>query len=143
MPRSGQLMPTAGLTTDNRQLTTALRSRDDGRLDVAVAIEHVPQYLLQARQRRFAGDVVGPLDLVLADQGERFAHRLRRVMERGLQRQLVIVQALRIQRDRGPAGATAEEVDGAAFAHHVDGPLPGLRAAYRLDDHVATACLRE
>src|ERR1019366_3042732 len=62
-------------------------------------------------------------------------------MEGGLQRQLVIVQALRIQRDRSPAGATAEEVDGAAFAHHVNGPLPGLRAAYGLDDHIATASL--
>src|SRR3974390_2754716 len=58
-------------------------------------------------------------------------------MERGLQGELVVVQALSIERDFGPAGTTAEEIDDAAFAHHVDGPLPGLRAAHGLDDYVA------
>ena len=65
-----------------------LRPRDNGRLDVAVAVQHVPQDLLQPRERGLAGDVIGALNFPFANQREGFAHRLRRVMEGGLQRDL-------------------------------------------------------
>ena len=42
----------------------------------------------------------------------------------------------------GPAGAATEEIDGAAFANHVDGPFPGFGLADGFDDDVAAALLR-
>ena len=43
---------------------------DDGGLDIAVAVQHVAQDLLQPRQRRLAGDVVGRTNLLLGNQSE-------------------------------------------------------------------------
>src|ERR1700756_1265325 len=60
-------------------------SWNDGGLDVAVAVEHVPQHVMQARKWRFAGDVIGAADLLFGDQRKRAAHRFGGVMERSLQ----------------------------------------------------------
>ncbi len=43
---------------------------NDGGLDVAVAVQHVLQNLLQPRKRRFARNVVGRSNLFFRDQGK-------------------------------------------------------------------------
>src|SRR5581483_3346695 len=115
---------------------------NDRGLDVGVAVKHVAQHMLKARTRRLARNVIGAPDLLFRNQSERLAHALRSVVEGGLERDLGIMQPVGIQVDLGSRGAPAEEVDGAAFAHHVDGPLPGFRAADGLDDHVGATALR-
>src|SRR5271169_6245595 len=102
----------------------ALLPRDNRSLDVAVAVQHVTQDMLQTRQWRLTSDVVRAFDFLLRNQRECFAHGLRSVMESGLQREFVIVQPLGIKRDLGSIGATAKEVHDSALAHHVDRPLP-------------------
>jgi hypothetical protein len=48
-------------------------SWNDGGLDVAVAVEHVAQHVMQARQWRFAGNVIGAANLLFCDQRKRAA----------------------------------------------------------------------
>src|SRR5438552_17811083 len=67
---------------------------DDGSLNIAVAVQHVVQHLLQARQWRFSRNVVVAPDFAFRDQGKGPPHRLRSVMERGFQRDLGVVQAV-------------------------------------------------
>ena len=115
---------------------------DDGGFDVSSAVEHVAQNFLQTGERGFAGDVVGGADFFGRDQAEGAADGFRRVMERGLERNLGIVQTVGIELHFGTAGASAEEVNGAAFADHFDGPLPGFGAAHGFDDYITAALLR-
>src|ERR1700704_5164550 len=61
----------------------ALVSGNNRGLDVAVAVQHVPQYVMQARERSFARDVVRAANFSLGDQSECTADSLRSVMERG------------------------------------------------------------
>lgn len=63
-------------------------TRNDRGLDVPVAVHHVFQDLLQARERSLAGNVVGRADLLFRDQGEGLAHAIRRVVERRFERDL-------------------------------------------------------
>src|SRR5271168_5524790 len=115
---------------------------NDCRLDIATAVQHVAKNFLQARERGFAGDVVGRAYFLGRDQTEGAAYGFRRVMERGLQRDLGVVQAAGIELNLGSAGAASEEVYGAAFADHLDGPLPGFGTSHGLDHYIATAFLR-
>src|SRR5664280_75036 len=94
-------------------------SRNDRGLDLATALYHHLEYLRQSRQRHFARDVVGALDLPLRDQRERLSYHLRRVMERRLQRDLRVVQPLGVELHLRPLRASAKEVHRAAFARHV------------------------
>src|SRR5215471_5458699 len=84
------------------------------RLDVASAIQHMAENLLQARQGRLAGDVVGRTNLLCRDQAKCSADSFRCVMERCLEGDLGVVQAIRFQLHLGPAGASAKEIHGAA-----------------------------
>ena len=115
---------------------------DDCGFDVAAAVQHVAQNLLEARQRRLSGDVVGGANLFCRDQSEGPANRFWSVVERRFQGDFGVVQAIGLELHLGSAGASAEEIDGAAFADHVDGPLPGFGAADGFDHHVASALLR-
>ena len=115
---------------------------DDCGFDVAAAVQHVTQNLLQAGKRSLPRDVVGGADFFGRDQSEGPANRFRRVVERGFQGDFGLVQAIGLELHSCSTGAAAEEVDGAAFADHVDRPLPRFRLAYCFDDHVATALLR-
>src|SRR5579862_213034 len=115
---------------------------DDCGFDVAAAVQHVAQNLLEARQRRLSGDVVGGANLFGRDQSEGPANCFRRVVERRFQCDFGVMQAIGFELHFGAAGASTEEVDGAAFADHVDGPLPGFGAAYGFDHYVAAALLR-
>ena len=100
------------------------------------------EHLLQAGERGFAGDVVGGADFFGGDQAEGAAHGFRRVVERGLQRDFRVVQAIGIELHFAAAGASAEEVYCAAFTDHLDGPLPGFGTADGFNDHIAAALLR-
>src|SRR5258708_25910602 len=106
---------------------------DDGGLDVAAAVQHVAEHLLQTRQWSLPGDVVGGTNLFRCYQSESAAHGFGSVMERSLERDLRIVQPVRVELDLGAAGAASEEVYGAAFAHHFNRPLPCLRPAHGFD----------
>src|SRR5690349_17662716 len=61
-------------------------------------------------------------------------------MERSFQRHLRIMKTIGVELYLGPAGASAEEVDGAAFSNHVNRPLPRFWTANRFD-HDITATL--
>ena len=115
---------------------------DDCGFDVAAAVQHVAQNLLQARQRRLSGDVVGGANLFCRDQAEGAANCFRRVVERCFQSDFGVVQAIGLELHFGSTGAAAEEVDGAAFADHIDGPLPGFGTAHGFDHNIASALLR-
>jgi len=58
------------------------------RLDIPAAVQHVSQHVLQTGKRSFSGNVVVPTDFFLRNQTESPAHRLRRVVEGRLQRDL-------------------------------------------------------
>ena len=124
-------------TTNNSSV-----SWDDGRLDIASTVQHVAEDLLQARQGRLTGDVVGRTDLLGGNQSEGPADGFRRMVERGFQGDFGVVQAIRLELHLGSAGASAEEVDGSALADHVDSPLPGFRLAYGFNNDIAAALLR-
>src|SRR5271156_6341465 len=102
----------------------ALVTGDNGGLDVAVAVQHVAENLLQPREWRLAGNVVRGTNLLLSNQCKRLAHGLRGVMERGLERDFGIVQPVGIELHLGAAGASSEKVHSAAFANHVNRPFP-------------------
>src|SRR5437868_14998301 len=72
-------------------------SGNNGGLDVAVAVQHVPQYIMQARERSFAGNVIRASHLLLGNQSESASHRLGSVMERRLQGNFRIMQPIGIQ----------------------------------------------
>src|SRR5580692_10375960 len=109
--------------------------RDDRGLDIAVAVQHVMENLLQPGKWRFAGNVIGRSNLLFGDQREGSAHSLRRVMEGGFQRDLRIVQPVGVELYFRAAGATTKKVYRPAFAHHVNGHLPGFRTSHRLDHY--------
>src|SRR5579872_1057898 len=115
---------------------------DDCGFDVAAAVQHVSQNLLQARQWRLPGDIVGGTNLLGRDQSEGSANGFGSVMERGLESHLGIVQAIGVELHFGSAGAAAEEIHSAALADHFDRPLPRVGLAHGFDDHVAAALLR-
>src|SRR5581483_2282903 len=81
---------------------------DDCGLDLSALFHHRFEHLRQSRERNFPGDVVRCLDLFFRNQGERLAHGLRRMMERGFQRDLGIVQALGVELHLGSLRASAE-----------------------------------
>jgi hypothetical protein len=63
------------------------------------------------------------------------------VVEAGFQGDVAVVEAVGVERDDGPAGRAAEEVDDAAAAHHGDGPLPGGGGGDGFDDDVRAATI--
>src|SRR4051794_26381430 len=110
-----------------------------GGLDVAVTVQHVPQNLRQPGKRRLSGNVVIRADLLFGNKPERAANCFRRVMESRLQSDLRVMKAIGVELHFGAAGATTEKVYRSAFTHHVNGPLPGFRAANRFDHNVGSA----
>src|SRR5579864_5634538 len=64
------------------------------------------------------------------------------MVERCLEGDFGVVQAIRLELNLGSAGASAEEVDSAALTDHVDSPLPGFWLADGFDDDIAAALLR-
>jgi len=59
---------------------------DNGRFNVAVAVEHVSQNVMQSRQRSLTRDVIRTPHFPLSNQTERAANGLGRVMEGRFQR---------------------------------------------------------
>src|SRR5882724_2587274 len=109
---------------------------NNGGLDVTGAVQHMAQDVLQFGERRLAGYVVGGLNLLLSDQFEGATDRVRGVMERRLEGDLGIVKPVGVNLHFGACWAPTEKVHGAAFAGHVDSPLPSLRSAHRFNDHI-------
>src|SRR5947208_16145626 len=134
-------MPALSAFTEESPVKHSSVSRNDGRLDLPTSIQHVPQDLLQARERRFSGDVVGGPNLLGRDQSKRPADGFRRVMKCRLQGDFGVVQAIGLQLNLGAAGAPAEEIHGAAFADHIHRPFPGFRLADSFYAYIATAPL--
>src|SRR5438067_11331668 len=99
---------------------------NNGGLNFARAIEHATQDLLQARERSFAGHIVGTLDLFLTNERKSPSHHIWSVMEGSLQCDFGIMKAGGIKFDLRSRGAAPKEVDGPTFANHIDGPLPRL-----------------
>ena len=63
------------------------------------------------------------------------------MVEAGFEGEAGVVDEVGVERDSGAAGRAAEEVDDAAFASHLDGPLPGFECCYGLEDDVGAAAL--
>src|SRR5580658_8183614 len=59
-----------------------------------------------------------------------------------LQRDIAVVQTVRIQLHLRSTGWSAEEVDDPAFSHYIDRPLPRCRASHSLNDNVSTSSVR-
>src|SRR5581483_3973160 len=125
-----------------RGTRAALVTRNDRRLDVPIAVQHVPQHVLQTGQRRLTRDVVRSTNLLLVNQRERLAHRLRRVMEGGFQSYLGVVQPVGVQRHLRSGGAATKKVDCTAAPDHVHGPFPGLWTPHSFDGYVSAATIR-
>src|SRR3974390_2358525 len=83
------------------EIVDPLVPRNNGGLDIAAAVEHVTQHVVQTRQRRLARNVVGAAHLPLGNQAERPANGFGRVVEGRFQRNLGVVQAIGIQLDLG------------------------------------------
>src|SRR5882724_530671 len=111
---------------------------NDGGLNLAAPVQHLLQNLFQLGKRRFPSNVIRALDVLVRDERKRLAHGLRRMVERTLDRDLRVMQAVGIQFHLGAAGASAKEVHYAAAAHHVHGPLPGLRTAHGFNHNIRT-----
>ena len=73
-----------------------------------------------------AGDEGACLETAAGNEIESFAADGRGVMEGGAQGDVAVVDAVGVERDTGADGASAEEVDRAAFAHHFYRFLPCL-----------------
>src|SRR5512146_256874 len=125
----------------SRKIEIPSMAGDDCGFDVAVAVAHVTEHLLQSRERRFTGYVIIGADLALGDEREGAANGFRCVMERRFQRDLRVVETLGVEVDLGAAGASAEEVDGTALANHVDGPFPGFGTTDGFDDDVGATAI--
>src|SRR5579871_1552671 len=67
-------------TIANQKINNSSVSRNNRSLDIAASVQHVAENLLQPRQGRLAGNVVGGADLLGGDQAKGPAHRFRRVM---------------------------------------------------------------
>ncbi len=88
-----------------------------------------------------AGDEGAGLESAARNEIERLAAHGRCVMEGGAQRDVAVVNAVGVERDVGADGASAEEVDGAAFAHHLDGFFPGFGHADGFDGDIDAAII--
>src|SRR5579864_7969443 len=70
---------------------------NDGSFDIAIAVQHVMENLLQPGQWRLASNVIGGTNLLLGNQRECSAHGFRGVMESRFQRDLRVMQPVGIQ----------------------------------------------
>ncbi len=139
----GALAAITGLGTRPRW-----RSTRSGGLDEdleGVAGRHQGQGLRHLVERHAVGDeAVG--HEASRDSSRSTARRIEvgRVVERAHQRQLLVVGAARVDRDRGAGRAAAEEHDGAApRPTRVDGLLPDLGPAGGVDRDVGAPAARE
>src|SRR5262249_4696366 len=69
------------------------------------------------------------------------AYGFRGVVESSLERNLGIVQAVRVELHFGSAGTSTKEVDRSPFSHHFHRPLPRFGAANSFANDVTTTLL--
>ncbi len=93
-------------------------------------------------QSRSTSDVLRALEPATRHQFERRAARCRSMVKTCLQRDIAIVQPVRVQLHLRPARRPAKEVDDAALPHHLDRPLPRRRSGNRLDHNIGASPFR-
>ena len=81
------------------------------------------------------------LESAARNQIERLAANGRCVMEGRAQGDVAVVNAVGIELDVGAHCTSAKEVDGAAFAHHLDGFFPSLGNADGFDGNIYSAII--
>src|SRR5260370_39462173 len=86
-------------------------------LDVASAVQHMAQHVLQARQGSLSGDVVGGTNLFRRNESEGSPDSLGRMVKRRLQGDLGIVQAVGIPLHLGAYLANGRGNPPAAHSH--------------------------
>ena len=83
------------------------------------------------------------LEIRVGEQGQGRPHRLRPVMIDALDRDLAVVQPVRVERYRGARRTAAEKIDQPAWPHRLDRVEPDFRYPGRIDrDPRAVAALR-
>ena len=114
-----------------------------------IAVLMSPARFMRRRKTRFSSSRGARLVMVSLQRNLPLTMRSKalraafgRVVEAGAEGDVVVVQAIGVEFDFGSGGASAEEVDGAAFADHVDGPLPGERGGDGFDGDIDAATLR-
>src|SRR5579884_158170 len=113
--------------------------RLDGDLNGAVAVEQRGQDTRQFGKRGALLNEFPRRNVAFGDQAQGSADGLRRVVERALDGQFIVVDAVRVQGDGGIGGAAPEEADGGGFAGDEKGRFPGFRRAHRLDHFICAA----
>jgi hypothetical protein len=117
------------------------RLGNDSGLDVACAVHEAAEDSIELGEGGAAGDGIAGAELAADDEVEGLACGCRCVVEAGAKVDVVVVQAVGIEFDFGAGGGAAEEVDGATFANHVDGPLPCDRLGDGFDGNIDAAAL--
>jgi len=106
---------------------------------VGGAREHAAEDVGEIFEGRGAGEEVLSAEAAGSNEVEGSARGCGGVVKAGLEGEVGVVDEVGVERDRGAAGRTAEEVDEAAFAGHLNGPLPGFGSGDGLEDDVGAA----
>ena len=120
------------------------RAGEDGGLDVGCdavgwAREHAAKDVGEVFDGGGAGEEVLGAEAAGGDEIEGAARGCRGVVEAGLEGEVGVVDEVGVERDGGAAGRAAEEVDEAALARHLHGPLPGFGSSDGFEDDVGAA----
>ena len=116
--------------------------RQDRGLEPVAARGEAAQLRGQPLERRLARDEVERVDRAVRDQSKRLADARGRVVERRLDRQLLVVQPLGVEGEAGVGRAAGEQVDEATLAHRPQRHVGGLGLAHGLDHHVRPVPVR-
>src|SRR5712675_2721481 len=117
-----------------RQAAPLRGSWANGELDFAAARFHFFEGVREVRQANLFGYEVVGQDIAAANGFESFANEARRVMERGDELDLRIVNGGRLDFHARSGGQATKEIHHAATADHGQGLLPSGRIAGGLND---------
>src|ERR1700722_7608119 len=100
---------------------------------------HVLEHFWKIGERDFRVHEIAGADFAAGYRFERLPYESRRVMEGGLDRDLRIVERVRVHSNLGASRTASEQVDGTAAAHHLQRPFPRLRGSNGFDHRVRAA----
>jgi hypothetical protein len=117
---------------------------EDGGLDFGGdafggAREHAAEDVGEVFDGGGAGEEVLRAEAAGGDEVEGAAGGGGGVVEAGLEGEVGVVEQVGVEGDGGAAGRASEEVDDAAFARHLHGPLPGFGRGDGFEDDVGAA----
>ena len=95
-----------------------MASGHDGGLDFAAAVHQLLKDAVEFVEVSVASDECAGLESAAGNEVESLAADGWGVVKGGAQGDVAVVDAIGVERDVGADGASAEEVDRAAFAHH-------------------------